>query len=125
MCFSIIIDMLYNKFLKNPNMKENQMKLFISTLLFLLTISLSACVSEEGASKHIEKGHAIASKVGMIPGMMWKAVVYKTTDAKHMELGKFESRDECQKATQAHMAGHQQPEKGHLASACTVVKSSD
>ncbi len=125
LCFSIIIDMLYIKFLINLRMKENLMKLFISTLLLALTITLSACVSEEGARKHAEKGHAVASKVGMMSGMMWKAVVYNTNAKKQTELGHFESRDECHEAVQAHMTGHEQPKKGHLASACVVVAANN
>ena len=89
------------------------MKLLINTIvLFTFAIALSACVSEEGAREHAEKGDA-AAKVGMMPGMMWKAIVYNTDAGKHMELGQFESRDECHQATQAHMDGHKQPKKGH------------
>ena len=99
------------------------MKLFISTLLLALTIALSACVSEEGARKHAAKGHADDSKVGMMSGMMWKAVVYNTNAEEQMELGHFESRDECHEAVQAHMTGHEQPKEGHLASACVVMKA--
>ena len=101
------------------------MKLFISTLLLALTITLSACVSEEGAREHAEKGHAVASKVGMMSGMMWKAVVYNTNAKKQMELGHFESRSECHEAVQMHMTGHKQPKKGHLASACVVVRANN
>ena len=99
------------------------MKLFISTLLFITTIALAACVSEEGARKHAEKGNAVATKAGMIPGMMWKAVVYRTSGKQNIELGHFESRDECQEATQAHMAEHKKTAKGHPASACVIVKA--
>ena len=123
LCFSFIIDMLYIKFLINLKTKENLMKLFISTLLLAVTIALSACVSEDGAEKHAAKGDAVASKVGMMPGMMWKAVVYNTNAKKQMELGHFESRDECHEAVQAHMTGHEQPKEGHLASACVVMKA--
>ena len=101
------------------------MKLFISTLLLTLTIALSACVSEEGARKHAEKGHTMASKVGIMSGMMWQAVVYNTNAKEQMELGQFESRDECHEAVQAYMVGHEQPEKGHLASACVVVAANN
>lgn len=100
------------------------MKLFISTIIFAITIALSACVSEEGARKHAEKG-GVALKAGMIPGMMWKAVVYSTDAKNKMELGHFESRDECQQATQTHMEKHKQPKKGHFASACEIVKSNN
>ena len=125
LCFLIIIDMLYIKFSINLKTKENQMKLFISTLLLTLTMALSACVSEEGARKHAERGYALASEVGMMPGMMWKAVVYHTDTKEPMELGHFESRSKCHEATQAHMTGHEPPEKGHLASACVVVKANN
>ena len=99
------------------------MKLFISILLLTLTIALSACVSEEGARKHAERGDAVATDVGMMPGMMWQGVVYNTDAEEQMELGHFESRSECEEATQAHIAGHEQPEKGYLASACEIVKA--
>ena len=99
------------------------MKLLISSLLFLTIIVFSACVSEEGARKHAEKGNALAAKAGMMPGMMWKAVVYSTDDKKSAELGHFESRDECHSATQAHIDEHQETPEGHLASACVVVSS--
>ena len=102
-------------------MKENLMKLFTSTLLLILTITLSACVTEEGARMHAERGKA--SSPGMVYGMMWKAVVYNTDAKEQMELGRFESRGECEAATQAHMAGHEQPKKGDLASACVLVKA--
>ena len=101
------------------------MKLFISILLLALTITLSACVSEEGAQKHAEKGNAMASKVGMMSGMMWKAVVYNTNAEEQTELGNFASRSECHEAIQAHMVGHEQPKKGHLASACVVVAANN
>ena len=102
------------------------MKLLINImLLFTLAIALSACVSEEGAHKHAAKGDAVASKAGMVPGMVWKAVLYNTDAKKHTELGEFESRDECYEATQAHMAKHQQAKQGHPASACVIVKSNN
>ena len=102
-------------------MKENLMKLFTSTLLLTLMITLSACVTEEGARMHADRGKA--SSPGMVPGMMWQAVVYNTDAKEEMELGRFESRSECRDATQAHMAGHEQPKTGHLASACVLVKA--
>ena len=98
------------------------MKLFISTLLVSFAVALSACVSEEGARKHAMKGET-ASRAGVMPGMVWKAVVYNSASKESLELGRFESRDECHQANQAHMVDHKQPEKGHLASACEVVES--
>ena len=99
------------------------MKLFTSTLLFLIVIALSACVSEEGSRKHAEKGNMMAPKVGMMPGMMWKAVVYSTDTKKNIELGHFESREECHEATLIHATEHKQDKKGHSAAACVVMKS--
>ena len=98
------------------------MKLFVKNILLsVFAIAISACVSEEGAREHAEKGQAAG--VGMIPGMMWKAIVYGTDSKKVMELGRFESRSECHRVTRAHTVEHGQPKKGHPASACVVVSS--
>ena len=98
------------------------MKLLANILLFLTVVALSACVSEEGTQKHINKGSA-TTKVGVMPGMMWKAVVYDTNAKKSLELGYFESRNECHDATLSHASKRKKTKKGHTASACVIVES--
>jgi len=104
-------------------MYKNKFKLAVSVFLFAIAIALCGCVSEEGARKHAERAHATAAASGVVPGMMWEAVVYRSDDSEDRELGRFESRDECHRAAQAHITQHEQAEGEQFASACVITKA--
>ena len=99
------------------------MKLLAYMLLSLIVIALSACVSEEGAQKHAQKGSEMTAKAGVVPGMMWEAAVHKTGTAKSMELGHFASREECHEAISVHASEQKKAKKGFSASTCSIVAS--
>ena len=71
-------------------------KLFLAAACALF---LAACVTEEGAMKHMAKQYAETD------GMKWKATVYSSQrkNAKTEFIGEFESRRECMDVAAAHV----------------------